>query len=149
MLRADSWNSIVGICSVNDEFSTSLPENFLEMADGLTSPNANELGLAARIGQEHLASEKQVKLIQPNIALDESSFTVDVMALASRRPIQCVFVEGIHCLDDSIADSMSFSRQSPSLAIKVRRQRQPKQFQNRRRHIHNRRLLFNELVAGE
>lgn len=104
MLRVSSRDSIVGICLENDEFSTSLPENFLEKANGLTPPNTNELGLAARIGQEHLASEQQIKLIQPNIVLDEGSLTVDVTALAPGRPIQRVFVKGIHCLDDSIAE---------------------------------------------
>ena len=37
--------------------------------------------------------------------------------------------------------------QRPRLAVEMRRQREAKQFQDRRRHIHNRRLLFDELVA--
>jgi hypothetical protein len=73
----------VSICVKDNKLSTSLPENSFELVYGLSPPNTNELGLAAGVDQEHLAAEEQVKLVQPNIALDESSLAIDMTAFAS------------------------------------------------------------------
>ena len=43
--------------------------------------------------------------------------------------------------------SLRFRRQVPSLAIKMRRQRKPEELQDRRSDIHDRRPIFDELVA--
>jgi len=41
----------------------------------------------------------------------------------------------------------SLPSQRPRFAFEMRGQREAKQFQDRRRHIHNRRLLFDEFAA--
>jgi hypothetical protein len=68
----------------NCELSASFPKDPLELAYRVTPPNTNELGLAARVTQQHLASEKKVELVQSDIALHKGSLTVNVTPFASR-----------------------------------------------------------------
>jgi hypothetical protein len=68
----------------NCELSASFPKDLLELAYRATSPNANELGLAARVTQQHLASEKKVELVQSDISLHKDPITVNMTPYASR-----------------------------------------------------------------
>jgi hypothetical protein len=63
--------------------STSFPENPFETAYRLTPPDTNELGLAARVNQNHLASEQRIELVQLNVPLNEFSLTIEMMTFAS------------------------------------------------------------------
>ena len=66
----------------NHELSSSLSENPLETGNGLTPPNTHELELTLWVSQDHLASEKPIKLVYWNIAFDERSFPIDVPTFA-------------------------------------------------------------------
>jgi len=83
VLRVALYNAIIGGRVTDDELSTSFLENSLATAYGLTAPDTNELGLAARVFQEHLASEQNVELVQTDIALNECSLTIKMMAFTS------------------------------------------------------------------
>jgi hypothetical protein len=62
--------------------STALPKSSLEIADGFSTPNPDELGPATRVCQEHLASEKHLELIPPNMAFNEASLAINMTPLA-------------------------------------------------------------------
>lgn len=77
------YDSILRICVLSHELSTSFLQNPFETAHRLTAPDTNELGLATRVSQKHLASEQGLELVEANVSLDESSLTIEVMTFAS------------------------------------------------------------------
>lgn len=83
MLRIKLDDSTVGVCSEHCELGTSFPKSSLEIADRFSTPDPDELGLATRVSQEHLASEKRLELVPPNVAFNEASLAVNVTAFAS------------------------------------------------------------------
>lgn len=82
-LRVALYDSTIRICVPNHELGTALPQNPFEMAYRLTSPDTNELGLALRVRQEHLASEQRIELVTPNVSLDEFSLSIEMITFAS------------------------------------------------------------------
>jgi transposase len=77
------YDSIVRIYVLNHELCTSFLQNPFEAACRLTPPDTNELRLAARVNQKHLASEQRIELVQPNVPLDECSLTIEMRTFAS------------------------------------------------------------------
>ena len=70
-MRVAFHDSITGVSMPDDELGTSLPENHLETAYGLTPPDAYELRLGAGVYQEYLASEQHIEQLRhplsPNV----------------------------------------------------------------------------------
>lgn len=65
------YDPIMRVCVPSHELTTSFPENPFETDSRLTPPDTDELGVAARVNQNHLAPEQRIELVQPNVTLDE------------------------------------------------------------------------------
>jgi hypothetical protein len=83
ILRITLDDSTAGVRREHCELGTSFPKSSLEIAYRFSTPDPDELGPATRVSQEHLASEKRLELVPPNIALNEASLAVNVTPFAS------------------------------------------------------------------
>jgi len=96
ILRVASQHSIIRVRVADDKLSASLPKDSFEAAYGLAAPDANKLGLTAPVCRAHIAPEQRIELVQPYVALDELSLSIEVMTFASLGPVKHVFVESVH-----------------------------------------------------
>jgi hypothetical protein len=83
ILRITFEHSTAGIHREHFELGTSFSKSPLEIAYRFPTPDADELGLAARVSQKRLASEKRLELVSPDVALNEASLAVNVTPFAS------------------------------------------------------------------